>query len=67
MRVGLVYERKEWFPFTEGDPIDVNSELLSQEEEEELIAGLKQAGHEVVCIGDVAQSGGQFGGLAKVV
>ena len=53
MRVGFVYERKEWFQFQEDDPPDLNSELLSQEEEDELVNGLQQAGHEVICIGDV--------------
>ncbi len=55
MRVGFVYERKEWFDFRPGEPDDLNSELLSREEEDELIEGLQQAGHEVVCIGDVSR------------
>jgi D-alanine-D-alanine ligase len=55
MRIGLVYERKEWFPFTQDDPADLNSELLSAEEEEEIVRGLREAGHEVVCIGDVSR------------
>jgi D-alanine-D-alanine ligase len=53
MRVGLLYERKEWFPFEENDPEDLNSELLSEEEEQEIVAGLEEAGHQVVMIGDV--------------
>lgn len=48
-----MYERKEWFHFGEGDPSDLNSELLSAEEEQEIINGLHEAGHEVFCIGDV--------------
>lgn len=53
MRVGFVYERKEWFQFEAGDPEDMNSELLSLEEERELVGGLTEAGHDVICIGDV--------------
>lgn len=53
MRVGFVYERKEWFHFERDEPGDLNSELLSVEEESEIVEGLRDAGHEVVCIGDV--------------
>jgi D-alanine-D-alanine ligase len=53
MRVGFVYERKEWFHFEAGDPGDMNSELLSAEEESELVEGLVEARHDVICIGDV--------------
>lgn len=55
MRVGFVFERKEWFHFEEGDPADLNSELLSAEEESEIVNGLQDAGHEVICIGDAHQ------------
>jgi D-alanine-D-alanine ligase len=53
MRIGFVYERKEWFPFRAGDPQDINSELLSEDEEAEIVAGLVSAGHQVILIGDV--------------
>lgn len=52
LRVGLTYEKKTWFPFQPDDAPDANSELLSDEEEQELIEGLREAGHDVVCIGD---------------
>lgn len=53
MRVGFVYERKEWFRFEAGDPADLNSELLCAEEESEIVNSLHEAGHDVICIGDV--------------
>ena len=47
MRIGVVWERKVDFPFKAGDPKDINSELLSHFEEDELLSGLRDAGHEV--------------------
>jgi D-alanine-D-alanine ligase len=55
MRVGLTYEHKSWYPFEPSDPPDANSELFSDDEEQELIEGLREAGHEVVIIGDAAR------------
>jgi len=52
MRIGLIWERKDDFPFREGDRADVNSELLSEAEEDAILSGLRDAGHEVVRIGD---------------
>jgi D-alanine-D-alanine ligase len=52
VRVGLVYESKAWFPFNGEDPRDWNSELLAETEVEELVEGLRAAGHHVVLIGD---------------
>ncbi len=52
MRVALIFERKSDFPFTDADPKDVNSELLSEFEEDELLSGLRDAGHDVITIGD---------------
>ena len=54
MRVGFTYEHKSWYPFGPDDPSDANSELLSDEETQELIDGLQQAGHSVVVIGDAS-------------
>jgi len=55
LRVGLTYEKKTWFPFQPDDAPDANSELLSDEEEHELIEGLSEAGYDVVCIGDATR------------
>ena len=55
MRIGLTYEHKSWYPFGPDDPADANSELLSDEEEQEIIEGLEQAGHKVVLIGDATR------------
>jgi D-alanine-D-alanine ligase len=52
MRVALIFERKSEFPFTDDDPEEANSELLSEFEEDELLSGLRDAGHDVVLIGD---------------
>jgi len=52
MRIGLVWERKSDFPYLDGDPEELNSELLSVFEEGDVVAGLQDAGHEVVRIGD---------------
>jgi D-alanine-D-alanine ligase len=52
MRVALIFERKSEFPFTPEDPEDSNSELLSEFEEHELLTGLRDAGHDVIAIGD---------------
>jgi D-alanine-D-alanine ligase len=52
VRIGVTYERKEDYPYRPEDPADANSELLSAQEEEELLNGLRDAGHEVIPIGD---------------
>jgi len=52
MRLGLMLERKEEFPFEPGDSVDLNSELFSAFEEDELLSGLRDAGYEVVRIGN---------------
>lgn len=52
MRIGVTYERKEDYPYRLEDAADANSELLSAQEEEELLNGLRDAGHEVIPIGD---------------
>lgn len=59
VRVGLVYERKADFPFPPPVPPRghlefIDSELLSEFEENELLSGLGDAGHQVVRIGDGA-------------
>lgn len=51
MRVGLICERKIDFPFEDMDPRDLDSELISEAEEDELVSGLQDAGHEVLRIG----------------
>jgi D-alanine-D-alanine ligase len=48
----LLFESKRDFTFTSDDPADLNSELLSDEEEDALLSGLRDAGHDVVRIGD---------------
>ena len=55
-RLGLVRELKEDFPWDEspGVPRDVDSELLSAEEDRELTEGLVDAGWDVVLAGDAA-------------
>jgi len=50
MHLGLLCERRAEFPFAEVDPRDLDSELLSEQEEDELVSGLRDAGHEVVVI-----------------
>jgi D-alanine-D-alanine ligase len=52
MRVALIFERKSEFPFADGDPDEWNSELLSEFEEDELLSGLRDAGHDVILVGD---------------
>lgn len=52
MRLGLVWERKDDFPFESLSADDANSELLSHAEEDELLSGFRDAGHTVVRIGD---------------
>jgi D-alanine-D-alanine ligase len=52
MRIGVVYERKVEFPAMPTDPKDIDSELFSLAEEDELISGLKDAGHDVELLGD---------------
>lgn len=52
MRVGLVFERKEDYPRLPSHADDVDSELLSQAEEDDLLSGLRDAGHHVLRIGD---------------
>lgn len=50
MRLGLICERKRDFPFEDMDPKEIDSELFSEAEEDELLSGLRDAGHEVVLI-----------------
>lgn len=52
MRIGLICERKTDLQLRATDPVDVNSELLSESEEDELLSGLRDAGHEVLRIRD---------------
>jgi D-alanine-D-alanine ligase len=52
MRVGVTLERKEDYEFLSEDPLEADSELFSHEEEDALLSGLRDAGHEVVRIGD---------------
>lgn len=52
MRIGIVLENKSDFPFGPGDPDDLDSELFSESEEDALLSGLRDAGHDVVRIGD---------------
>jgi D-alanine-D-alanine ligase len=54
VRIGIVYERKSEYPFTDGDACDADSELLSDQEEQELLAGLRDTGHDIIPIGDAA-------------
>ena len=53
MRIGVVYERKSEYPIVPDVARDADSELLSDYEERELLAGLHATGHEIVPIGDV--------------
>src|SRR5262249_5116696 len=52
MRIGVVYERKSDYPFTASDAPDADSELLSEQEEHELLAGLRDTAHTILPIGD---------------
>src|SRR5437870_2700841 len=52
MNLGLICETKDRFSFESGDPEDIKSEFLSVEEEDELLSGLRDAGHEVIRIRD---------------
>jgi D-alanine-D-alanine ligase len=52
VRIGVTYERKADYIFAPGDPRDADSELLSSVEEHELLEGLRDAGHEIIPIGD---------------
>ena len=54
MQIGVLFERKADYRFRDDDPADSNSELLSEKEAQELIDGLRAAGHTVVPIGDTA-------------
>lgn len=47
MRLLLLCERRSEFPLLDGDPKDMDSELLSEQEEDQLLSGLRDAGHEV--------------------
>lgn len=55
MRIGIVSERKYDYLFAPNDPAEANSELLSHDEEDAILSGLRDAGHEVMRIGDGAQ------------
>jgi D-alanine-D-alanine ligase len=52
MKLGIVLERKDDFPFEPDDPKELDSELFSHFEEDELTSGLLDSGHEVIKIGD---------------
>lgn len=52
MRIGVIMERKSEFPFRADDLREMDSELFSHEEEDALLSGLRDAGHEVHRIGD---------------
>lgn len=52
MRIALIYESKADFISLPSDFEHANSDLLSEFEEDELISGLRDAGHELVIIGD---------------
>lgn len=54
MRLGLICERKLDFIIETNDPGDIQSELVSEAEADELQSGLRDAGHEIVRIRDVA-------------
>lgn len=61
MRIGLVYERKADFPRQPTDPADIDSELISEQEEDELLSGLRDAGHEVHLIRGAKRLLGRIG------
>jgi D-alanine-D-alanine ligase len=52
MRIGVILERKSDFPFRADDLREMDSELFSHEEEDALLSGLRDAGHQVLRIGD---------------
>lgn len=52
MRLGLVIERKRDFPRDATRQKDADSELLSEDEFDELSSGLRDAGHTITEIGD---------------
>lgn len=51
-RIGLLAERKSNYPRDASMPPDANSELLSTDEEAELLEGLGAAGFDVTVVGD---------------
>lgn len=55
MRIAMVFEKKAGFDAKDDDPWYRDSELLSDAEEDALLSGLRDAGHEVVRIGDGAR------------
>lgn len=54
MRIGLISELMSDLTPGETGPADINSGLLSEEEEDELLSGLRDAGHEVLRIRGVS-------------
>jgi D-alanine-D-alanine ligase len=50
MRIGIISEAKLDHPLRETGPRDIDSGLLSQEEEDELLSGLRDAGYDVELI-----------------
>ena len=52
MNIGLILERKADYSFRPHDARDMDSELFSDQEEDALLSGLRDAGHRVVRIGD---------------
>lgn len=55
MNLGLICENKSRFELSSSDPEDLNSELLSIAEEDELLSGFRDAGHEVILIPDTGE------------
>jgi D-alanine-D-alanine ligase len=55
VRVGIVSEMKHDYLFRSDEPAEANSELLSDDEEDAILSGLRDAGHEVMRIGDGSQ------------
>jgi D-alanine-D-alanine ligase len=52
MRIGLLTATKRRFPREQDDPADIDSEVLSEFEEDALLSGLRDAGHHVIQIPD---------------
>ena len=52
MKIGPICERKLDLIFDDSDPADMDSELMSVAEEDELVSGLRDAGHQVLTIRD---------------
>ncbi len=55
MRIGLIGERKDDYPLQGAEPSDIQSELLTIGEEDELLSGLQDAGHHVMILRNAEQ------------